>query len=500
MSLNSKHPHYALFLPEWKLCEHSYRGERVVKEMGQTYLPATSGMIEDGVNTYNSVGYNSYQAYIRRAVFHDFMADAVEALLGMMWSKKPVFQMPEKMAPLLDKASLQGESLEDLLRRVNERQLTIGRCGLLADMPINPDPTNPIPYIALYEAEHIINWDEGRREDGQDSLNLVVLDEKEWERTAEFSWQEVEKYRILSLGPVISNEKEGTTVYKAGQFRGSYSEETMVAPAIRGKSLDRIPFTFVNSKDLLPSPDDPPLIGLARLCMAIYRGEADYRQALFMQGQDTLVVIGGEKDVKYRIGANASINIKQGGDAKFIGVNNAGLSEMRSALENDKTIAQQKAGALVDTRSKMKESGDAMKTRIGAQTATLTQIALTGAKGLEKQLKNIAEWMGLDPEEVRVIPNLEFENAAMTGKELIDMMAAKGMGAPLSLETVHRNMRVRGMTDKDFEEELELIDTEEPLVESNPLTDEEGVDPMNPNKVPTDPADVQHQQKSGEDE
>lgn len=472
MSLTTKHPLFTAFMDDWELCHDSYRGERAVKDQGRKYLPATAGMVADGVTVVGSAGYEAYQAYKTRAVFHEFMSDAVETLLGMMWNKPPTIELPAALEPLREKATQTGEGLEQLLRRINEHQLVTGRLGLLADLPVKvPTGEQPIPYFVLYDAKRIINWDDGKREDGKDSLNLVVLDETEEERQTDFSWKNVEKYRVLVLGDILSNEPKGAAVYRAGQIRGTtFVDSALVEPVIRGQTLDQIPFVFINTKDIVSKPDDPPLVGLARLCMAIYRGEADYRQALFMQGQDTLVVIGGEDDKTYRVGAGSSIILKQGSDAKFIGVESSGLEEMRSALENDKTLAQQKAGNLVDTRSKAKESGEAMRTRLGAQTATLNQIARTGAYALEQLLRTVAEWVGANPDEVSVEPNLEFETVPMTGKDLVELVSAKNMGAPLSTETIHQNMLARGLTKKTLEEELDAIAEEEPLVSGGPGT------------------------------
>lgn len=478
MSLTTKHPLYAEFIEDWILCEDAFRGERVVKDKGRVYLPATAGMVADGVDVVNSTGYLAYQAYKTRAVYHGFMSDAIETLLGMMWNKPPVIELPKVMEPLLKSATLQGEGLEQLLRRINEHQLIRGRLGVLADLPAKPDPSNPLPYLALYEAKNIINWDDGKREDGKDSLNIVVLDETEEERQSDFSWKRVEKYRVLVLGDLIKTEQSGTAVYRAGQFRtATFAEGDLIEPGIRGRTLDRIPFVFINTKDVVSVPDDPPLVDLARLCMAIYRAEADYRQALFMQGQDTLVVIGGDDEKTYRVGTGSTINLKEGGDAKFIGVESSGLEEMRSSLENDKTLAQQKAGNLVDTRSKQKESGEAMKTRLGAQTATLNQIARTGAYGLEQVLRTVAEWMGANPDEVKVQPNLEFETVPMTGKELVEFVSAKNMGAPISTQTIHRQMKARGLTEMELEEELDAIAEEEPLITGGPGTVSDPDDP-----------------------
>jgi len=490
MALDSKHPHYSLFVEDWTKLRDSYGGERSVKAKGAEYLPPTSGMEADGLSP-GQPGHKAYQAYLKRAVFHDFVSDAVEAMIGMMHHKPPVIELPAAMEGLREKATPGGETLEHLLRRINEQQLVTGRLGLLLDMPTTPDPKEPLPYIALYTAEAITNWDEGAKgEVDLPVLNLVVLNESEYERENDFEWKFVNKYRVLVLGELSVNEK--AAAYRQGLFSSTngaltYSEAGLMEPSIRGKRLEQVPFVFVNTKDIVPTPDNPPLLGLANLAMAIYRGEADYRQNLFMQGQDTLVVIGGSDEEEIRTGAGAAIRVRQGGDAKYIGVSSQGLSEQRQSLENDKLAAGNKAGQ-IDTRSKQRESGDALQVRVAAQTATLNQIALTGAAALQALLRIAATWMGINPDEVKVTPNLEFATNPFTSKELVELMTAKTLGAPLSRETIHETMVDRGMTKKDYEEELRLIEEEEPL---GGLGTDAGGDPDDPpgGGQPNDEAD-----------
>ena len=465
MSVDTKHPQYSEFHGDWVLMQDVYSGERVVKSKGTTYLPATSGQIADGQGkSSNALGELAYQAYKTRAVFPSVGRDATEALLGIMHRKPPRVSLPTALEPLLKRATVTGESMSLLLRKINEQQLVSGRVGLMLDLPsAAPEGLPVLPYFALYEALTIINWDDGSRTmPTLQTLNLVVLCETENVRKDAFTWELEEKYRVLFLGDIVQNELTG--VYNQTLFNksGGTIEKTVV-PSFRGKTLREIPFRFINSKDLVPQPDEPPLIGLATLALAIYRGEADFRQALFMQGQDTLVVIGGEEDRTYRVGSNATITPPLEGDAKFIGVNSSGLSEMRHALEDDKKLAALKGAQLIDTTSRQRESGDALRIRVAAQTATLTQIAEAGAEALEQLLKLAATWVGANPEEVSVEPNKDFTADEVLGKTLVEYMTAKAIGAPISLESIHELLKKRGLTDKSFEDEMALIAGERPL-------------------------------------
>jgi Domain of unknown function (DUF4055) len=492
MALNSTHPTYDASLEDWELMRDSYGGERVVKARGTKYLPATAAHILDGqgANNPNAKGEKDYQAYKLRAVFPDYVREAVEYYVGLLHQKPAQIELPAALEPLLKKATNAGEGLQLLLRRINVEQLMTGRLGMLLDMPVNPDPATPMPYIALYAGETIINWDDSNDSQGVNSLEVVVLNESGPIRREDMTWVEVERFRVLKLVPKVTQaEAVGPTrdgvvtvepagrIYKQNVFelKGSELDDTLLSPPVyRGKALEQVPFVFVNSKDIVSTPDLPPLLGLARLCMCIYRGEADYRHTLYMQGQDTLVTIGGVIDPEtgatdsvgltsdgIRVGAGARIDLNIGGDAKYIGVGSDGLGEQRQALESDRKQAETKAGQMISPTAGRQESGDALSTRLSAQTASLNQIAKAGAAALENLLKIAAEWMGANPAEVSVIPNLEFVEKNLPSKDVVDWMTARTMGAPISLGTIHENLASRGVTRKTLEEELDAIAEED---------------------------------------
>jgi len=488
MAIDSKHPLYSEFFSDWVTLSDTFRGERVVKDKGSTYLPATSGQTADGMGRENTKGQASYDAYKQRAVFHDVVAEAVNALVGAMWHKPPTIELPAALDPLRERATIRGESLEMLLRRVNEEQLKKGRVGMLLELPeeIVRAP-GVLPWIATYEAEQIINWDDGPRDDAAllDTVNLVVLEETEYERTSSFEWELEEKYRVLVLGDTEENEgRNSGAIYQQAVFRdasSTFDEAELVVPKLRNRKLEKIPFVFVNAKDICADPDDPPLLGLAQLALAIYRGEADYRQSLFLQGQDTFVTTGQLQNqtqgVAVRTGAGAHVQLETGGKAEFVGVDSSGIAEQREAIQNDLAEAKQKSAKLFDSRSKQKESGDALRIRVSSETATLNRIALTGAGALQEILRTAAEWVGANPDEVVVVPNTDFAAEEFFSKELSELMAAKNLGAPLSARSIHALCVKRDLTALTYEEELEAIAEEQAStadeVEEPPFSDEE---------------------------
>jgi hypothetical protein len=63
-----------------------------------------------------------------------------------------------------------------------------------------------------------------------------------------------------------------------------------------------------------------------------------------------------------------------------------------------------------------------------SQTATLVTVAINSAKGLERALKHCALFVGADPDQVIVEPNLGFIEHAMSPEEakaVLDLVAPK---------------------------------------------------------------------------
>lgn len=470
MAIDSQHPEYVINIDRWKLMRTCYLGTEAIKAQGTDLLPPTEGMDIDGMQS-GQRGLEKYNAYKKRAVFHEFVGDAIETNIGLMHQQEASIELPEKIEAMRDNATADGESLQMLLRRINEEQLTTGRIGLMLDFPQEMS-FDAMPFISIYRPESIINWDANSVNHSKESLQLVVLDETSIVRK-DFMWETQKAYRVLQLGEFAINEVATTTAYMQGLFiKQEFDEAQMVTPVYRGATLDEIPFVFINSKDLLASPDKPPLLALAELSVSIYRSEADYRQNLHMQGQDTLVVIGEittrntyeqhSDNTPIRVGAGAAITLaaEPSADVKYIGVSSQGLAEQRQCLEQDKAKAEQMAGRLINPSTTLQESGVALNTRFAAQTATLNQIALAGAEGLQKILRIAAKWVGANPDEVIVKPNLEFSDFDIKGQEYAQLMSAKAMGAPLSNRSIHEVLVERGLTNMTYEDELAELEAE----------------------------------------
>lgn len=488
--IDNQHPMYECRKWQWQRCRDTWAGQDAIKarEGGRCYLPPTQGMILDGCldNDPNAPGVYAYRSYLTRALFNGFVSDAIDMAMGLMWNKAPVFEgITGPLEYLLTKATSEGESLERLLYRINEQQIGIGRLGILADMPAGETVGKAQPYITVYHAESCINWDAGfRGELASEELNMVVLDESGPKRINTFQWDVRDQYRVLMLGPSDTNEQQG--IYRYGVFAQDlevtgndtgvmFDEDQMKAATIHGRELDELPFVFVNANSTTSRPCDPPLMTLVDLCLAAYRVQADYRQSLHWSCEPTVVTKcmteapdGKKKPLRIGAGGHIDLGINKDADAFYLEIEGKGIPELRLAVAADTALALQRAGEMIDQSSRGRESGSALEQRISVRTATLHSIVQNGADGLQKLIRKIAKWLGMDQkaiDAIKVLPNTVFAKPQLDGLTLKALIESKMLnGAVISARSVHSYLVKHGYTELSFsemktelEEEIEMM-------------------------------------------
>lgn len=444
-AVDTKHPDWLDRQDEWAMMRAAMRGEKAVKEAGDDYLPMPSGfkVQADG-------GRAMYAAYQKRAQFSEIVAPTIRGMIGVIHRTEAQIEMPEAMEGLWEKATADGLPLEALHRRITGELLGMGRYSLLADAS---SEGSDLPWLAGYTAESLINWSPQR--------DMFVLDESGLKRDG-FKWSQKQAYRVLQL--------DGGR-YTVETYTGTEKDEASAQPTMRGGAgLTEIPFVVIGSRDLSVSPDEPPLIGVARAALAMYRLDADYRHQLYMSGQETLVIING--DAPSAVGAGVVLTLKAGKedhqpDAKYVGPAGTGIEAHRLAIQDERSNAAAAGARLFENEKRSAESGDALRIRYAAQTATLTSIAQASAQGLEKALRHIAVMIGAAPDQVIVKPNLSFVDATLSPQEAAALVSLWQNNA-ISYQTMYENLQ-RGeiaSAERDHDAELELIDKED--IETEP--------------------------------
>jgi len=452
------HPDLAIIWQDWEECRDAVAGSTTVKGKATTYLPMPSGF-NGSVNPQSM-----YDAYKMRAQYPDLVAPTIQGMLGIIHQSEAQIEGLEEgsgLEGMWESATPDGLTLEALHRKITEEILTVGRVALLADLP--PEG-GELPWIAFYKAESLINWSESR--------NFFVLEEDYRVRNG-FSWNGKKRYRVLE---VLDETYQVTVLDEDGDPLPEDTDITeqdvsegvataVVVPQARGgEPLAEVPLVVAGSRDLSLPPDQIPLIGVTRAAFAIYRLDADYRHQLFMSGQETLFYIGlAKEDMPDYVGAGVGVAIPEGGDAKYVGPSGAGIAAHKVAIEDERANAAEAGSRMFAVGDKKAaESGEALRIRARAGSATLVSVAQTSAAALEKVLRYCALLVGEDPEEIIVKPNLGFLDSDMTAEEA-NKMTELWMNKVISYETLYNNLQ-RGRIaseERTAEEEQELVAEEE---------------------------------------
>jgi hypothetical protein len=326
------------------------------------------------------------------------------------------------------------------------------------------DGQDTVPYIAGYKAESIINWSRDN--------DFYVLDETHLVRDG-FEWADTPQYRVLELlgasdsDSAVAAEGEYSQVLWESSGSGLEAGDPVIPQMKGGTKFIEIPFVVIGSTDVVSDIDEVPLIGVARAAFNMYRLDTDYKWQLFMSGQETLFVMSDTDQAVETVGAGVVINIPSGSEAKYVGPSGVGITAHKEAILDERYQAVAAGAKMFDTERKAQESGEALKIRWAAQTASLTTIALNSAKGLERALKHAASFIGADPNVVVVKPSLRFIDSTLepqAAKALMDLW----MGGAISKTTLYENL-LRGdicTYDRSFDEEEELINQEIPDIQS----------------------------------
>lgn len=435
MAVDSLHPDYVERLDEWRLMRRAERGPTAIKQAGIEYLSMPSGftVLPDG-------GTIAYDAYRNRSSFPDLLKPTLRGMVGLIHrqeAKITGLETGKPLARIWERATRDKLPLESFHRRVTSEIMLMGRYGILVDLPrpgengeLNDEQA--IPYFVGYSTENIINW--------SDERDLFVLDEsgfrRETQRTdgSEFIWDYEKQYRVLRL----QNGRYQQQVYLGSEIQ---SGGPIIYPtALGAKPLEEIPFVVVSPRDLGLEIEESPLLGVSRYSIVMYQLDADYRHQLFMSGQETLFISGIDKqEIPAAIGSSVVIAMPLGAVAQYVGPKGHTIEAHRTAIGDARNEAVASAAQLFDRQSGQ-ESGEALRLRYAAQTATLVTIAQASAAALERALRHAAVFVGQDPNEIVVTPNLEFVGSDLTpteAKALVDMW----MGDAISYDTLYDNLQ-----------------------------------------------------------
>ena len=415
MAVNAKHPEYSKNLIKWQLMRDALAGE-VAKEK---YVPKLSDQEAE-----------EYSAYVGRAEFYNATARTQVALTGLLFAKPPKVELPEALKSIGENISLDDDTLEALAKNIADECLSVGRCGVLVDLPsvekadyskLEAERLNLRAYATLYKAENIINW-KTTKINGSNVTSLVVLAETYAEPTDdEFVDKIKTRYRVLDLHEGYYRQRVFSET-KAGNFE-AVSE---IYPSANGQKLEYLPFTFFNVNDLKTSVEKPPLLDLAKINISHFRSEVDLEHGTHFTALPTPYVTGyqGESSEKLKIGSTAVWVINDpSAKVGFLEFSGAGLSTLENRIAvKEKRMSILGARLLLDEK-KTAEATETLQMRKSGENAVLTSVASTISEGIVSFLKDIAFFENIVGENLIYEINTDY-NLTMIEPQLLAQIIA----------------------------------------------------------------------------
>lgn len=428
MPINTKHPTYEAKLSTWTKCRDAISGEEALKNAGQLYLPKLSGQEDD-----------EYEAYKMRASYYNASGRTHEAMLGT------VFRVPPTVEPEASDSSL----LRLSIRAVSE-VIAVGRCGLLADAPVN----GGTPYVTLYRAEDIINW-QAEMVGDVEVLLRVVLRELKVEPNPDDPYEMIdnEKYRELYL-----DEKGvyAVQMWKANA-KGEWERDGgAVYPQQAGNAMNVIPFTFVSPDSTESEVVNPPLLDLINVNLSHYRSSADLEHGRHFTALPTAWVAGFDTDKTLSIGsATAWVTDNVNAKAGFLEFTGQGLQALEKALEQ-KEAQMSMLGTQILLSGK-DETATAAKIHRAQQTASLTSISDAVSEAMTQSYQFMLQMMRSSETATFDISN-DFMPETLDAQMVTTLVSAYQQGA-MSLESLLWNLKQGELLPPDItpEDEQERI-------------------------------------------
>ena len=448
---------------DYKLIADCVAGERSVKKRGITYLPMPNPDDESAENAAR------YDAYRTRAVFYNVSQRTLSGMVGEVFSRDPVEELPTRLDVVSEDADGTGLTLTQLAKRAVRYALSMGRAGVLADYPLTEEGVTRAdiesgqvqPSLTIYDARHVINW-RTTKVGNKTTLRLIVLWEQYDDEDDGFAVTTKDQYRVLRL-------VDG--VYTVQIYRNGASYMGPVSPTdASGATFDYIPFTFIGSENNDAEIDHPPMYDLASLNVAHYRNSADYEEGVYMVGQPTPVFAGLTQawvaDVMkgvVALGSRGGVMLPEGGTATLLQME-ANTAAFEAMTHKEKQMVT--LGAKLVENKEVQRTATEADLDSAAETSVLADVAKNVSAAIKFGLENCARFVGDPDAEIVYTLNTEFKISRMTSQERAQLISEWQQGA-ITFSEMREGLRKSGTATLDDEEAKTEIKEEMELREED---------------------------------
>lgn len=407
------------------------QGQRNIKRK-RKYLPPTKWQEEHP---------DEYAAYLRRALFYSLTAYAVRLYEGLCLAGSPNIVLPQdhRLDFIAKKATVHKRDLHSLQGNLNREQLAHGlRCMLLQP---TDDPSCPFVIQEATAGSFLVSSFDTDDRTGESKARLILLDNSR--NVFDRKTKQYEYKQELLLLALDGNGQYYQCVLKPEEWAkfdtDNPPKRTAKYPALWGRRLDRIPFTWCGATTLSGVTFDiPPLLDMCDCELKLFELDAMYAQHLFQSSQETVFFLHAPPNFKLedvRYGAGAQNKLPGDMDVKVISNNGVGFDAQKQYM--DSIMEQIELRRMSIMSSKSHQSGTAVGIVQNAQTSPLRTVINTSGDAITEQLRFMAQWMGYKEEEVQKIiytPSQAFAHADSNLSEFVSLSQAVAAGEVKMLE------------------------------------------------------------------
>ncbi len=463
MPVDTTNPDYDLYKDVWIKTRDAVRGSVAVKDKKAQYLP-----VPDAETNARGIDSVRYRQYLNRAVFTNFTGRTKNALVGAAFRKEPIIELPDGLDYLIEDATGDGLSLEQLSKDELSNLLETGRTMLLVDYPTADEGLSQEEVSILdlrasivpYTAEAVINWKTSVIA-GRTMLTLVVMSEPYLENSDEFNHESKTQYRVLRL------DDQG---YSQQLYRDNEPYTEMVYPRkADGSTFDYIPVVFVGSQNNDATVDDAPLSDIADVNMAHYRNSADYEESCFITGQPTLFIthsLTQEQWKEYnpegiKIGSRAGHVLGETGSANLLQANPNNLVMEAMNAKEQQMVA---IGARIITDRGNNETAEGARIRFASENSVLGDIVGNLSAAIKTCIYWCGEYMGVDTDDCVFKINREFYDKTVDPQTIMSLVTLLDRQI-VSSQDIFDRLKSGGLIDAD----RTLDDVRDELGDLSPL-------------------------------
>jgi len=430
MPCSETNAEYDKNLNKWKLTRNAANG--LSFEDARDYIPRRTQEEQD-----------QYYNRVQKAIYTNYTGRTREGLKGAIFRLPPRIELPPDMDFMLENADGSGQSLVQVAKLAADEVMETGRFGLLADYPM-VDESLTIeqvrsmqlqPHIATYTAESIINWHvhviNGRRQ-----LGMIVLKENAPVHYDEFTWDYVDRYRVLRLK---DNKEYTQQLYD--ESCDPITEEITIRGS-NGKPFDYIPFHFIGSRDNMPDVDEPVLYDIATVNIGHFRNSADQENNLSVHGGGTLVVSTDMSPEAFQsanpggitVGENSGLVLSEGGKAELLQLNAA--SAIGAEMTHKEQIMVQ-IGAKIITKTGQRTAEEA-RIQATSENSMLDTLVGNMDESFSSVLADCRAFIADSEAEITFSLNSDFYADTIAPQEIMAMIQGNDAGVMPKIDIIRR--------------------------------------------------------------